>query len=196
MDAIPRNEQQEETQQFLALPLDASVIEAIEGNAPIHIKELPVKWLAVFRSRGNGFCNAVAEKVKVTETWVVPSVEDPGRLEGKVVCEVEATPDMCNSEGNVHEGVLVFLIDECSTLSMVVANASEGRSTRPGVSCSINSLFHGHARSGTTLRIVNRSLGTGDASNTGRTEIWDKGNHKLIASGTQMTMPPTHHRIL
>ena len=70
---------------------------------------------------------------------------------------------------------------------MVVANAAEGNERPPGVSQTINTMFHAHARvsvgssrifsisltrlSGTKLRIVNTSLSTGEDSNAGRTEV-------------------------
>lgn len=191
MDPVPLNEAQEMTKLFLETPLDASITDNILGNAPPRVKELPVKWLAIFLNSGNGFCGQLADSLKVTEVWIVPSANDPEKLEGKVVCEIVVTPGMCTPNGVLHQGMTGFLIDECSTLCMVVGNAGEGRNTPPGVSCSFNLLFHAQALCGTTLRIVNHSLGAGWAANSGRTEVWDKDNHRLIASGTQLTMPPS-----
>ncbi|KAJ2923318.1 hypothetical protein H1R20_g2829, partial [Candolleomyces eurysporus] len=112
MDTIPQNKQQEATQKFIREPLDSSLTEHIEGNAPVSIKELPVKWLAIFRSRGNGFCNHIAERVVVKEVSIVPRIEDPEKIEGKVVCEVDVKPEMCNADGVLDQGAMIFLIDE------------------------------------------------------------------------------------
>jgi acyl-coenzyme A thioesterase 13 len=90
--AVPLTKQQQATQAFLSTPLDASLTGGIIGNAPVSIKELPVKWLAIFRSRGNGYCNDVAERLKVTEVSIGKSAEDPQKLEGMTACEVEVTP--------------------------------------------------------------------------------------------------------
>ncbi|EAU84249.1 hypothetical protein CC1G_08179 [Coprinopsis cinerea okayama7 len=190
-ELIPLRKNQQETDNFLRSPLPDAVTRDIRGNAPKAVKELPVKWLAVFRNRGNAFSHHIAERMKVTDVDIVTSVDDGHKIEGRVVVEVEVTPEMCDGEGVMHQGALVFLIDECSTLSMVVANAAEGRVTPPGVSCSINTLFHSTATAGTKLRIVNRSLAAGYDSNSGRSDVWDSENHKLIASGTQLTMPPS-----
>lgn len=130
MAAVPLTKQQQATQAFLSTPLDPSLTDKIVGNAPVSVKELPVKWLAIFRSRGNGYCNEVAERLKVTEVWIGTSAEDPQKLEGMTACEVEVTPgvsipyavplkgltsrlvEMCTPEGVVHQGVIMFLVDE------------------------------------------------------------------------------------
>ncbi|KAH6914651.1 hypothetical protein BKA70DRAFT_1368572 [Coprinopsis sp. MPI-PUGE-AT-0042] len=179
----PVTEAQKRQQEFLISPLPSTLTSHIRGNAPAGIKELPVKWLAVFRHRGNS--------MRVVEVDIVPSVDDEEKIEGRVVVEVDVIPEMRSAEGVLHQAALVFLIDECSTLAMVVANAAEGRNSPPGVSCSINALFHGAATSGTKLRIVNRSLSSSHESNSGRSEVWNVQTHKLIASGTQLTMPPS-----
>jgi len=85
------NKAQDFAQQFLRERLDAEEMSLVKGNTPIHIKELPIKWLTIFRSRGNGFCNDIAERVAVKEVWLVPSADHPEKLEGKVVVEVEVT---------------------------------------------------------------------------------------------------------
>ena len=134
----PLTKQQQAVQTFLSTSLDASLTDNIIGNAPFPIKELPVKWLAIFRSRGNGYCNDVAEKLKVTEVSIGTSAEDPQKLEGMTACEVEVTPgalillgperpphspavlaDMCTAQGAVHQGVIMFLIDELVAMPLL-----------------------------------------------------------------------------
>ncbi|KAF8165863.1 hypothetical protein B0H34DRAFT_690749 [Crassisporium funariophilum] len=176
---------------YLQSRLPVDVMAGITGNAPLEIKELPVKWLAIFRNRGKGFAGSVADRVKVTDVSIVPSVDDPLKIEGKVTVEVDVTPDMCDARGVLHEGCIVYLLDECSTVAMVVNNAAEGRWSPPGVSMTINTLFHAPALAGTKLRIVNSSLASGDQTNAARTQVWDTNNHRLVASGTQLAMPPS-----
>ncbi|CAA7259320.1 unnamed protein product [Cyclocybe aegerita] len=169
---------------ILESPLPDSLLDSITGNVPREIKELPVKWLAVFRNEGTGFAGNVGERVKVTDVSVVAGVDDPLRMEAKVTTEVEVTEDMCDSQGVLHEGCIVYLIDECSSIAMVVSNAYEDNYQPPGVSQTINTLFHARALVGTKLRLLNFSVANGDQSNAGRTEVWDATNRRLVASGS------------
>ncbi|KAF8958497.1 hypothetical protein BDZ97DRAFT_1841709 [Flammula alnicola] len=182
---------QTERLEFLQSRLPEDVIAGITGNASPEIKEIPLKWLSVFRNKGKGFAGDIAGRVRVTDVSIVASVDDPLKMEGKVTMEITVTPDMCNGQGVLDEGCIVFLIDECSTTAMVVINAYDGLNTPPGVSQVINTFYHSTAIVGTTLRIVNRSVATGRESNAGKTELWDTANHRLVASGTQLTMPPS-----
>ncbi|KAJ3511167.1 hypothetical protein NLJ89_g4255 [Agrocybe chaxingu] len=97
---------------ILESPLPDSLLDSITGNVPREIKELPVKWLAVFRNEGTGFAGNISGRVKVTDVSVVPGVDDPLRMEAKVTTEVEVTEDMCDSQGVLHEGCIIYLIDE------------------------------------------------------------------------------------
>ncbi|TFK43960.1 hypothetical protein BDQ12DRAFT_675858 [Crucibulum laeve] len=188
---IPQSDHAQRTIAFLQEPLAQEVIDSIGGNAPPEIKSLPVKWLHIFKRRGNSFANSIAERVRVTEVSVLPSPDDAEKLEGKVVCEIEVTQDMCNSKGVMHAGCAVFLMDEGIAVSLVVGNAGEGRITPAGVSQTLNTYFHEPAPVGTRLRIVSTSMYSGYQSNGGRCEIFDVANHRLIASGTQLMMPPS-----
>ncbi|KDR84176.1 hypothetical protein GALMADRAFT_220003 [Galerina marginata CBS 339.88] len=176
---------------YLQSRLPDELTSGITGNAPLEIKELPLKWLAIFRNKGRGFAGSVAARLKVTDVSVVPSVDDPLKKEGKVVCDIEVTPDMCSERGVLDEGCIFFLIDECSTVAMVVINAYDGLNTPPGVSQTINTFYHNPALVGMKLRLVSTSLSSGLQTNAGRCEVWDTKNHRLVASGTQQTMPPS-----
>ncbi|KAG6836388.1 hypothetical protein H0H93_008533 [Arthromyces matolae] len=68
-------------------------IASVEGNAPPEIKQVPLKWLAVFRRRKVSFANSIAHRVKVTEVSILKSPDDEHRIEGKVVCEIDVTQD-------------------------------------------------------------------------------------------------------
>ncbi|KAG6872720.1 hypothetical protein C0995_007287 [Termitomyces sp. Mi166 len=91
---------------------DDDVIAAVAGNAPREVKEIPLKWLAIFRARKVSFANSIAHRIKVVEVSVVNNPDDQHRIEGKVVCEIDVTEDMLNESGYLHEGCAVFLIDE------------------------------------------------------------------------------------
>lgn len=64
----------------------------ITGNASVEIKELPIKWFHHLRGTGNGFASPILSRVKVTDVSILPSTNDPLRLEGKLTCEIDVTP--------------------------------------------------------------------------------------------------------
>ncbi|KAF5387650.1 hypothetical protein D9615_000771 [Tricholomella constricta] len=131
---------------ILSSDLSDDMISQVAGNAPREIKEVPLKWLAVFRAREVSFANSVAHRVRVTEVSIVKNPEDPRRIEGRVVCEIDVTQDMLSPTGNMHEGCAVFLIDECSVCALAALNAAEGRDFQVGVSQAINTVFHHPAK--------------------------------------------------
>jgi acyl-coenzyme A thioesterase 13 len=88
----PATEAQKRQHEFLVSPLPPTLTSHIQGNAPASIKELPVKWLAVFRSRGNSFAHSIAERMQVVEVDIVPNIDDEEKMEGRVVIEVDVTP--------------------------------------------------------------------------------------------------------
>ncbi|KAF9445329.1 hypothetical protein P691DRAFT_795618 [Macrolepiota fuliginosa MF-IS2] len=176
---------------FLLQPLPRESMRYITGNAPQDIKEIPVKWLAIYRHRGNSFACNIAQRIKVVDVSVVPNVDDPLKKDGRVTTEIEVTPDMCNPKGVLHDGCKVFLIDECSATVLTTINAFEGHSFLSGVSQTMNVLFHAPASVGTKLRIVSRSLTSGNAMNSCRCEVWDTKHNRLVASGTQIMMDPS-----
>lgn len=124
-----RLETLQERVDFLQEPLPKEYTENITGNAPQEVKEIPVKWLTIYRHRGNSFACKIAERIKVVDVSVVPNVDDPLKKDGRVTTDIEVTPgelvlcysdgspvegmrDMCNAQGMLHDGCKVFLIDE------------------------------------------------------------------------------------
>lgn len=79
-------------QPFIKYPLDPEIITMLKGNAPPEIKQMPLKWLMHFRQQGNSFATSVAQRLRVTEVNILPSPDDPKKLERKVVCEVDVAP--------------------------------------------------------------------------------------------------------
>ncbi|KAF9478684.1 hypothetical protein BDN70DRAFT_879706 [Pholiota conissans] len=182
---------QNELFEILQSRLPEELTAGITGNVSAEIKEIPLKWLAIFKNKGRGYAGNVAERVKVVDVSVDPSPDHPLRMEAKVTTEIDVTPDMCSVHGVLEKGCIAFLVDECSTIAMTVISAYNDHYNPPGVSQTINIFYHSEALSGTKLRIVNRSSEYGRDSNSGRTQIWNTVNNRLIASGTQITMPPS-----
>jgi len=83
--------------EYLESRLPDSMTADITGNAPIEIKELPIKWLALFHDKGKGFAAPIVSRVKVMDVSVLPSMDDPLRLEGKVTCEIDVTQGIVNA---------------------------------------------------------------------------------------------------
>ncbi|KAF8652268.1 hypothetical protein AX16_004484 [Volvariella volvacea WC 439] len=113
-------------------------------------------------------------------------------LEAKVVVEIDATHEMLNARtGAVAEGCIFYLLDECTAVAAGVLSASEGHGKfgQPGLSQSINVLFHSPAPLGTRLRLVSTSTSSGSLSS--KCEVWDLKNRKLVATGTQLHMQPS-----
>lgn len=94
--------------QLLQLPLPAELLAGISGNAPNEIKELPVKWLTIFRKDGKGFGGAIAGRLKVTEVSVVAHPDDPLKAEGKVITEIDVTEGAHILSENPLTGWLIF----------------------------------------------------------------------------------------
>ncbi|KAJ7147375.1 HotDog domain-containing protein [Mycena filopes] len=136
-----------------------------------------------------GFGNSIISALVVTEASVLPKAEEPLKEEGRVVCEITVTEDMLNGGGNIHGGCSAFLIDVCSTLSLMVY--------KPGmhVSQSLNIVYHSPATLGEKLRIVNTSMTIGARAMSARTEIWNDTKHRLVASGVHIKMQPSEAKL-
>jgi acyl-coenzyme A thioesterase 13 len=116
----------------LQLPLPNNLTAEITGNVSSEIKEIPLKWLAIFRNKGKGFAGKIAGRLRVVDVSVVPNPDDSSKMEARVTTEIDVTPgacsshsstyrnlansvsfpDMCNAQGTLEKGCIVFLIDE------------------------------------------------------------------------------------
>ncbi|KIJ94381.1 hypothetical protein K443DRAFT_110512, partial [Laccaria amethystina LaAM-08-1] len=65
---------------FIKHSLDIEIVNMIKGNAPPNIKQMSLKWLMLFRQRGNSFATSVAQCLRVTEVNILPSSDDPKKL--------------------------------------------------------------------------------------------------------------------
>ena len=116
---------------YLATPLSPSATMHIEGNASRELKEVPLKWYNIFRTMGKGGFGCEAGKlIVVKDVSIQPTVDDPSKMEARLVCEIEVTAgalqrrqkvgmliraDMCDGMGMLHQGCMAFLMDEYDT---------------------------------------------------------------------------------
>lgn len=123
----------QETVDYLQSPLPDEAVAGITGNASRELKEIPVKWLSVFRKNGKGFAGGISGRMEVADVSILPSRDDSLKMEARVTIEITVMPgaptklrtflisaeqglDMCNERGVLHEGLIVFLVDEYAPL--------------------------------------------------------------------------------
>lgn len=71
-----------------AFDVDESMLNSIKGNASDDVKKHLAAVLNIFMGRGSGFADSVGSKIKLTEIWIQPKVDEPERQEAKVICEI------------------------------------------------------------------------------------------------------------
>ena len=82
---------------FIKSRLPDELVYQVGGNAPREVKEVPLKWLAIFRSRPGGFSNSIARRIKVVEVSIVKNHNDPFVEEGRMVSEIDVTEGECHT---------------------------------------------------------------------------------------------------
>ncbi|KAJ7682938.1 HotDog domain-containing protein [Mycena rosella] len=160
----------------------------IIGNIDDGMKEMLSDLTNFFGKRRNNkpaFGDDITARMVVTHASVQDKADEPHKKEGRVVCELVVTEDMLNGGGSVHGGCSAFLIDMCSTLSLIIF------SHVPSVSQSLNIVYHSPAGLGEKLRIVNTTMTVGARAMSARTEIWNDTHHRLVASGVHIKMQPS-----
>ncbi|KAJ6476211.1 HotDog domain-containing protein [Mycena sanguinolenta] len=165
----------------------------ITGNVDPATKEIFSDIPQLFgmnRSEKLGFGDSVVRGLVVVHASVDNKADEPLKQEGRVVCELTVTEDMLNGGGNVHGGCSAFLIDVCSTLSLMAFNSNINT-----VSQSLNIVYHSPATLGEKLRIVNTTMTVGARAMSARTEIWNVTKHRLVASGVHIKMQPSQAKL-
>jgi len=157
----------------------------IKGNLPPDLKQMIATIMYDIVSRPGVFGGTIGKRVLITEASIVPKAEEPSRTEARIVCEVIVTEDMLNPAGALHGACAAFLIDSCTTLVFVAAART------PGVSASMDIVYHAPAAPGAKLRIVNTAIAVGARIMTARSEIWDDTTKRLCASGMHVKMEPS-----
>ncbi|KAF7373385.1 Acyl-coenzyme A thioesterase 13 [Mycena sanguinolenta] len=144
----------------------------ITGNVDSATKELFSDVTQIFglnRSEKPGFGDSVARGLVVVHASVDNKAEEPLKQEGRVVCELTVTEEMLNGGGNIHGGCSAFLIDMCSTLSIMALTSKMNH-----VSQSLNIVYHSPATLGEKLRIVNTTMTVGARAMSARTEACNR----------------------
>ncbi|KAI9508130.1 HotDog domain-containing protein [Russula earlei] len=157
----------------------------IRGNLPPEVKHTVATILYDFVSRPGVFGASVGHRVVITEASTVPKAEEPSRSETRIVCEVNVTEDMLNPAGALHGACAAFLIDTCTTLVFIAAVRT------PGVSASMDIVYHAPAAPGAKLRIVSTAMAVGARIMSARSEIWDDTAKRLCVTGIHIKMEPS-----
>lgn len=170
----------------------------VKGNASPEIKLALLTSLVqrrhATRSTGKPFRGFEAEftsRMQLAEASVLPKTEESGKLEGRAVFEIIVDKDMLNEGGTMHGGCLAMMIDLCSVTSIYVLSASTGAHGVFGVQQSLNIMFHSPAVLGDKLHIVNTTLTIGSRARSGRCEVWNITQHRLVASAVCTNMVPS-----
>ncbi|EDR12638.1 uncharacterized protein LACBIDRAFT_292681 [Laccaria bicolor S238N-H82] len=171
-------------------------ISHVSGNASDDIKHIlgiPSRFFQHFQAENAPpmFGDSIQTRMVVTEISINNKAEEPKKVEGRVVLELDVAEDMLNGGGNIHGGCSAFLIDVCSTLALTALNLATTGELSPSVSQSLNIVYHSPASLGDRIKIVNTTLTLGARAHSVRTEIWNLTHHRLVASGTHIKMAPS-----
>ncbi|KAI0748769.1 hypothetical protein C8Q80DRAFT_1173548 [Daedaleopsis nitida] len=144
--------------------------------------------------RGSGeFAKSVGSRLELREVSVFERPED-GKLHAEVVFELDGSYDMSNSARNVHGGCIMFLIDVCSSITLValsIAMKKEGYY----VSQALTTVFHSPAPPDARLRITNKTTSFGTRTVSARIEVWDLTNRRLVATAVHNQMHPSQPKL-
>ncbi|KAI0784893.1 HotDog domain-containing protein [Abortiporus biennis] len=136
------------------------------------------------------FALAVSQRLEVTEMSITPKVEEPRKVEAKVVIEVDVTSDMINGNGTLHGGCTAYLVDFCTSIAISLHSGYLGN-WRRHVSSTLSVTYHAPAALGSRIRIINTTVAMGARAMTARAEIYDATNKRLAATGTHVKMEPS-----
>ncbi|KAH7887415.1 HotDog domain-containing protein [Phlebopus sp. FC_14] len=165
----------------------------IAGNAKSETKERVEQWIQVLSTAGFG--TRTGKHLKLTELSIRPTPDEPARQEARVVLEMPVTEDMLDTDGKIHGGCIIYLVDICSTLPIAAISHAEGGSGSPGVSQNINTNYHAPASLGDKLRLINTSTTVDGRTASARIEIWDVTHRRLVATATQVKMEASRWKL-
>ncbi|BGP53243.1 hypothetical protein JCM8202v2_000802 [Rhodotorula sphaerocarpa] len=142
------------------------------------------------------------------------SSQKPTRgAQATVTCHLEVTPSCCNIRGNAHGGFLAWLVDQCSSLSLLALSGPGERWVSSGVSTNLNVYYisgapatfaaegftegtdaHAdlsrHVQAGTQLAITTSVLQQGRVTGLLETRITDEATGKLVCFATHVKQDP------
>lgn len=118
--------------------------------------------------------------------------KDAAVISTVVVCEVVVQLDMLNGRGTIHGACLAYLIDLCTTFALQLHSLENGGTGDEGTTQTLNVVYHAPALEGANLRIACTSLAVDDKTLSGKCEVWDAPNKRLVASGIQLKSIAAH----
>ncbi|KAH9983193.1 hypothetical protein BJV74DRAFT_878989 [Russula compacta] len=189
----------------MALPIDnrsdglADSNSRISGNLSPEIKRQLETVVYDVMGKPNVFGSSIMKRIVLTEASIVPKAEEPSRSEVRVVCEVTVVDGMLNGTGKLHGGCAAFLIDACVVQPLSLVRCSTlvfiAASRGPGVSTTLDFVYHAPASPGAKLRIVNTAIAVGARIMSSRSEIWDDTSKRLCVTGIHVKMEPSAPKI-
>ncbi|KAG5636967.1 hypothetical protein H0H81_006271 [Sphagnurus paluster] len=113
---------------LLTTDLPDHLIAHIEGNAPRHIKQVPVKWLAIFRAREGSFARKVADRIRITEGTKL-------RIVNTSMSTGDDGVGSCRSEVDISH--ILFLPTDCLLIELEIWDVEHHRLVASGVQLSV-----------------------------------------------------------
>ncbi|BGP13184.1 hypothetical protein JCM10213_000236 [Rhodosporidiobolus nylandii] len=107
-----------------------------------------------------------------------------------VECLLTVDESCCNPSNNAHGGFLAWLIDHCSSLSLLALSGPDERWITSGVSTNLSVSYIGAAPVGTPLRIVTKVLQQGRVTGLLETRISHAETGKLLCFATHTKQDP------
>ncbi|KAF9065461.1 hypothetical protein BDP27DRAFT_1269323 [Rhodocollybia butyracea] len=158
----------------------------IQGNIPLALKEENERFFRHFvGTPQTSFGADIGKNIRMVRADVfVPAKKS---AETQTICEVEVTKDMCNIYGTLHGGCAAYLIDLCSSTSVVcygIYNGTDGT----GVSASMNIQWHRPITTGKTLKIVSNTIFVEGLIRSAKSELRDLHTDKLYVSAVHATI--------
>ncbi|KZW02497.1 hypothetical protein EXIGLDRAFT_665497 [Exidia glandulosa HHB12029] len=153
---------------------------SITGNARDEYKSrLWSQYQDTVRRRKDRFAYDIAARIVIKDAQT-------SQTSSTVVSECVIEQDMLNAGGKVHGACLAYLVDLCTTFALQLHSLENGGAAPEGVTQALNVVYHAPATIGTKLRIACTSLSVDDKTMSGKCEIWDADNKRLVASGLQV----------
>ncbi|KAM6496419.1 HotDog domain containing protein, partial [Amanita muscaria] len=167
----------------------------ISGNVPDSVKRAlgrPSVLMLGHYLTDTQFGASICKRLVSKEIAILDKAEEPLKKECRFVCELTVEEDMLNIGGTLHGGCAAYLIEACSTVALVAFGLAQNEPQVVGtVLQSLNIVYHSPAAVGDKLRIVNRTMTIGSRAVSARAEIWNDTHHRLVASGTNVSMQPS-----
>ncbi|GAA6020186.1 hypothetical protein JCM8202_002568 [Rhodotorula sphaerocarpa] len=167
-------------------------------SQPARVQELVRRRLDfVLGLAKNSFAGQEAARIRLGDVKLT-GIELDGEEDTKptrgaqatVTCHLEVTPSCCNIRGNAHGGFLAWLVDQCSSLSLLALSGPGERWVSSGVSTNLNVYYISGAPAGTQLAITTSVLQQGRVTGLLETRITDEATGKLVCFATHVKQDP------